>query len=279
MPLTALRIFPGTGDRAENARTDIVRWTVPTREKAAAYAAEGIPQSVGEQHPDDPGLRLDKLTDDTDGANTEITGYYSTDQRFSTRFVVGKVEGWYKSAPISVKKTTVDIPLNTRDTETVPGIDGGPGRDIEVWKSVVIKRELKMRRYRIDVYTKIADTSLLDLHSAMIDHLHTIRGHVVRFEGMTNYKEEGGGFYTLTYEWEEDPGTEWPEPRETGDSVFLSPDNRATDARLLRLPYEQLFATRSIDPENVPISTISVQYPSDLRRPSEWRTLPGMPPL
>jgi len=278
--LQATRIYPGGGERTNDARADVVRWVVPTRFQQAAYEAEGIPQNDGDPHPDDPKLKLDRRTADTDGANTEITGYYSTDGRYKGGTVrLSKTEGWYKWAPLQTRKVDIDIPYSALEWETIEAVGDVPARTFTVWKGKVLSRTHRFPLRRLDVFTKVLNRAALDLPATMMDHLHTIRGSILRFEGMTNYQEAGDNFYTLTYEWSEDPGTRWPEPRTSRNVVFLSPDNYPSDAVFLRFPYETLVHTRSEDPENIPIPCVGIGYPPDLRRPSEWRALPGMPPL
>lgn len=276
----ATKLASVSGDRTTDAGSRVEQWAVVTNSRKAAYEAEGIPER-GSPHWDEEDLRLDRFADDCDGVNTTITAYYSSDGRFKgppTR--LQKREGWYKSSPVRGKKTTIDIPINTLALEEISNT-GPNGENLsrwaELWRIATWKAPLTLRLHRLETYVKVLDEAFLNLHVSMIDHIHIVQGEQRQFVGMTDAREEGDGFWTLVYEWVGDPGTPWPTPRSTAKSVILSPSNRPVNERLLRLPFEEFTPTRSDDPENIPVDILGIIGPATFA--SEWRQLPGMPPL
>lgn len=249
----------------------------------AARQAEGIPKQ-NDPHPTDSRLYCDDIAFDSNGAIVNVTIYYSSNGRFRGGAVVLKRQvGYYKWLNVIPHKEVIPIPLNVRNVRTVSQPGGLPDVDREVW--VIQERPVahRFKTWPLEVYAHVGSRNILNVHADMIDHIHTIGGRRLRFMGMVDARQEdgdqvsGNGYWTLRYQWDEDPGTPKPAVLLTSRTVFREPGNRQSHPFYLRVPYETFTVEPSFDPENVPHDTIALTL--DVEAPSEWRLLPGVPNL
>lgn len=248
----------------------------------AARGATGIPKR-GDAHPTDPTLFCDNVEFTTNGAWVDVTIYYSDSGEFRPISLIRKRDGWYQWLNVIPRREVIDIPMNKRVRRTISQPGGAPSIDQRVFAIDKYPVQHIFKVWPLEVYAKILDRSSLNRHADMLDHIHTISGTKLKFLGLVNIREEGDKFYTLTYQWEQDPGTPrmevlqgTPLPGELLPPIaFFPPYNRPPSDIYHRLPYEKLTVQESSDPRTNYHATLG--FMTQVVAPDEWRQLPGIP--
>lgn len=226
-------------------------------------------------YPDHPGLVLDRIEarPSATGSETRIVAYYSTFN--AGRFQVPQQlesnpppeYGWDK------RDVDIEIPVNVREAIAVKG---EADTTIEVWavQRFRVSEVRVLRRVKVRYYTN--NVNDFDPIAVQINRLHTINGAVYRFvDGNPVRNNAFADGYDITYTWELDKGTNFPNAPQQGDRwLLLRPGNVSIPLTQIRPPYSRLTVVPSLEPEVEPNEIIAVfPYTSDA---NGWQTLPGV---
>jgi hypothetical protein len=249
----------------------------------AARTADKLP-SRGDKHPTDSELTCDDIQFESNGAYTNVTIYYSDSGTFRGTTLLKKKDGYYKWLTVIPRRADIEIPMNKRALRTISQPNNAPDVKVKVFEIAKFPVPHVFKIWPLEVYCRVLDRNQLNIHANMLDHIHTIHAVDLKFLGMVNYREEGNKWYTITYHWEQDPGTPTlqifngtplPGDNNLPPIAFLPPYNRDASTRYHRLPYENLTTQESLDPRTNYHATLG--FISLEKHATEWRQLPGVP--